>query len=197
MYYGIYKNIRDASWLCLNDFKISTLPVDIISLARAAGIRIIKNSDVGILEGDENGRAISINEGWTVIYNDALSAPAARYTIAHELGHIFLGHDTARIKYADIQSFNNTKAAEDQADSFAARLLCPACVIWALGLNSPEDIARYCGVELLLAQSRYDRIKLLNKRGKYLTSPLERKVFERFGEYINAELAKKEPPTHP
>ena len=46
MYYGLYKGIRNSAWKCLEDFKIDSLPVDVLKITRAAGIRVIKNSAV-------------------------------------------------------------------------------------------------------------------------------------------------------
>lgn len=191
MYYGIYKNVRGSAWKCLSDFEISTLPTDIIKIAKAAKIRMVKNSDVGVLEGDELARTVAIENTMTVIYDDQATTESIRYSVAHELGHIFLGHETAKIKYSNARSVKQTSSAEKQADSFAVRLLCPACVLWALGLESPEEIAEYCRVELSVAQKRHERMKLLRKRDKFLTDPAEQKVFDRFKRYIDGELEKR------
>ncbi len=191
MYYGIYKNVRNSAWQCLNDFNISTLPIDIASIAKTSGIRIIKNSSVWLLEDNENGRSLYINGVWHIVYNDSSPTAMTRYTIAHELGHILLGHETATVKYTNTKSFKTSSSAEDQADMFAKRLLCPACVIWALELSSAEEIAKYFYVDIDTATERCKRIKVLNKRGKYLTDDLERQVFEHFRDYIEDERKKR------
>ena len=56
MYYKIYKDIRNAAWQCLLDFEIDTLPVDVLKIAKVAGIRVIKNSVVKILKDEEKAR---------------------------------------------------------------------------------------------------------------------------------------------
>ena len=191
MYYGVYANVRGSAWRCLNDFNISSLPVDVIGIAKAADIRMVKNSDIGSLEGDELASTVAIEDTLTIIYDDQAPIEGVRYSIAHELGHIFLGHETSKIKYSNALGFKQTASAEKQANSFAVRLLCPACIIWALGLDSPEDIAQYCRVDISVAKSRYERMKTLNKRNKFLTDPLEKELFERFGEYVEIERKKK------
>ena len=54
-YYGVYKSCRDAAWRCHIDFCICSLPVSLLSLAHAAGIRIIKDSDACELRENESG----------------------------------------------------------------------------------------------------------------------------------------------
>ncbi len=73
---------------------------------------------------------------------------------------------------------------ETDADSFAIRLLAPACVLWGLGLHTPDEIAAVCDLPLDIAKVRAKRMKELYERDKFLKKPLERKVFEQFREYI-------------
>ncbi len=188
MYYGIYASVRGSAWKCLNDFGIASLPTDVMKIAKSAHIRMVKNSDIGALEGDELARTVAIDDMLTIIYDDQAPTESIRYSISHELGHIFLGHETAKIKYSNSRTFKQTAAAEKQADSFAVRLLCPACIIWALGLDSPEEIAELCRVDLSVAKSRHERMKLLKGRNKFLTDPSEKELFERFRNYIDTTL---------
>ena len=53
--YGIYRNVRNAAWQCLIDNNVTALPVDLFKIATAAGIKVIKNTDVGMLAGNESG----------------------------------------------------------------------------------------------------------------------------------------------
>ena len=90
--YGRYKNIRNASWQALIDFQVSKLPVMLTDIAKQAGIKIIKNSDCRVLSNNQIGLSIYANNKWYIIYDDRNSKERCRFTIAHELGHIFLGH---------------------------------------------------------------------------------------------------------
>ena len=155
------------------------------------GVRVVKEKDVRVLAEREHGRTFCDNEGnWTIVYRDSCSAEKARYIIAHELGHILLGHRLSLDKYIGRRSFCKKPPAEKQADMFAVRLLCPACVIWGLGLSSPQEIAEYCRVEMWIAEQRFERMKILNTRGKYLTDPVERELYEKYSKYI--EEARRE-----
>ena len=112
-----------------------------------------------------------------------------RVAIAHELGHIFLGHELTAGIYG--HTFNSRKPkAEEQADAFAARLLCLACVLRGLDIHTVADIEKVCIISIAEAKKRAERMKLLYERQKFLTSPLERKLFEQFSNYISENKIK-------
>lgn len=180
MYYAIYQNVRNSAWQCLLDFQIDKLPVDVLKIANAANIHVIKNSLIQDLLPGEHGKAYFNGWKWIIIYDDLQPAVASRFTLAHELGHIFLGHHLAYVKYREFQEFQNVGKAEKQADSFAQRLLCPACVLWGLNLHTTDEIAQYCRVPLKIAQARAKRMKKLYERGKFLTHPLEKEIYDNF-----------------
>ena len=184
MYYGSYRRVRNSAWRCLVDFKLNSLPIDVLHVAFSAKIRVIRNSLVHDLLPGENGKTYFDGKRWTIIYDDLNSTELARYTIAHELGHIFLGHELQHSKYADTKEIKQTPAAEKHADAFAVRLLCPACVIWRMDLHTANEIARYCRVERSLAASRARRMKTLYTRGRFLTDSLERQIDAQFESYI-------------
>lgn len=184
MIYGIYKNIRDAAWQCLIDYGIASLPVDLIKIKNSAGIKLSKNSEVHELSGGESGLCIFNGDDWYIVYDDEATKGRRRFTIAHEFGHIFLGHELAK-GYHGRRTFNTYKPKDEtEADTFAARLLAPACVLWGLDLHKWEDIARVCDISEAAAKIRAERMAILYGRQKFLTSPLERKVYEQFQTFI-------------
>lgn len=185
MYYGMYKGIRDGAWRCLLECKITTLPVDVISIAKAVGVSVKRESNAKILLPGENGKLMCHNDEWILIYNDSNPAEISRFTIAHELGHFLLGHHEKYEKYKDTRDTSKKSQSEQQADMFACRLLCPACVLWGLDLHTPEDIAHYCGIEISIANERAQRMKLLYERNKFLTSPREIQLYEAFKPFID------------
>ena len=136
--YGIYQNIRDSAWKCLIDNRIDSLPVNILQIAQAANVHVIKNSVVDILFPGENGRSYYDGNYWYIIYDDRNPLELSRFTIAHELGHYFLGHELKYVQFAHTQEVAQKPISEEQADRFAIRLLCPACVLWGLDLHTPE-----------------------------------------------------------
>lgn len=185
--YGIYQNIRDRSWRCLIDNKISSLPVDVLKIAENSNVRVIKNSIVNVLLPNENGRSYYDGTYWYIVYNDLNPVEISRFTIAHELGHYFLGHELKYVKYAHTREIAPKPKSEIQADRFAIRLLCPACVLWGLDLHTPNDIARYCKVDLDVATQRTRRMKFLYDRNKFFTNPLEQEVYNQFQSFIQSE----------
>lgn len=189
MLYGSYKNARNAAWQCLLDFDIRELPVKPSTIAKQLGIKIIKNSSINELSEGESGATYLINSKWYIVYNDTEPRQRSRFTVAHELGHILLGHIMCDKHYA--RTFDTSRPTiEQEADVFAARLLAPACVLWALNVHTPQDISELCDISLAAAQVRSERMEILYSRNKFLQRPLEKAVYDNFKEYIQKQTAK-------
>ena len=184
MNYGIYQNVRNASWRCLIDCKVNSLPVPISRVCEFHGGKTVNDSDVHILKNGQSGKVIVDGNTFIIIVNDNESIQRIRFTIAHELGHYLLGHlgsDKANFN----REYNNIKPIQEtEADMFAARLLSPACVLWGINAHTAEQIAAVCNISLTAAGYRAERMELLLKRGKFLTSPLEQQVYKQFENYI-------------
>lgn len=181
--YARYQKARNASWQTLIDYKVFALPVDVVDIANKAGISIVKDSDVHELNDNELGAGIFDGEKWFIVYDDAMVKGRIRFTIAHELGHIFLGHPLK--EHNSRKFFDASKpAVETQADIFASRLLSPACVLWGLQVHTVDEIMNLCQVSRKAAQIRLERMEELYKRNRFLTSPLEKQVFDQFHDFI-------------
>ena len=181
--YGTYANVRDSAWQVLIDYNIRSLPVSVVDIACASDISIIKNTDVDELKSSEVGASIFDGEKWYIVYDNTVSKERIRYTIAHELGHIFLGHPL-KLGYHARTIDTDKPETERQADMFAIRLLAPACVIWGLDLHSAEEIQKFFNISYSAAKARASRMQILYERNKFLLSGLERKVYANFEEYI-------------
>lgn len=192
MFYGSYRNLRNGTWQCLIDCHVCFLPIDVLQITRATNIRVIRNSLVADLRAGEQGKSYFNGSHWFIIYDDSLPTVEARFTIAHELGHIFLGHDLTYAKFSPAKEFETQTKSEQQADMFAIRLLSPACLLWALDLRSAEQIAEVCRIPLAAAEERAKRMKTLFRRNCFLQDPLEEQLYERFKPYLTEYLAKKE-----
>ena len=183
MIYGAYKYVRDAAWQCLIDFYITALPVDLLKITTEANIKVLKNSDFRMLSSYESGACILDGDQWYLIYNDADPIGRRRFTIAHELGHIFLGHELRNGRYGRTFSYAKPQS-ESEADAFATRLLAPACVLWGLDLHTPQEIARVCNISMTAAKLRAERMAVLYERQKFCSSALERRLYKQFKPYI-------------
>ena len=93
------------------------------------------------------------------------------------MGH--LGTEPLARSHNDI-----TQPEEYAAERFAADVLMPACVLWGLQAFDSDAIAALCNVSQSAAQRRSERMQILRERDKFLTSPLERQVFQQFKKFI-------------
>lgn len=181
MNYGQYKNARNASWQCLIDYKISSLPVKVSRIAKQANIVLLKNSAVNLLDENESGTTLMQNDKLYIIYADKQSPQRCRFTIAHELGHIFLGH----LFNKNGKGFLTTDDTESSANTFARDLLAPACVLHELQVLTAPEILQLCNISLEAATYRAERMKELERRNAFYKHQLERQVKKQFSNFIN------------
>lgn len=179
-----YQNIRNSVWQVLLDSNVRSAPVNVVKIACSSGITVFKNSDVNELHYGEMGASILDGDKWYIVYDDTVSRGIIRFTIAHELGHIFLEHPLKLGYHARTIDTQKTEA-ERQADMFAIRLLVPACVVWGLRIHSPKEIQRVFDISDSAARARASRMAVLYKRNKFLSSKLEQQVYQNFKEYIS------------
>ncbi len=183
--YKRYQNARDAAWRALIDFHVCELPVSLSRICKDLGIAILDNKNANELQPGENGIAVMQKDKWYIIFDDTDIYGKQRFTIAHELGHILMGHEMKNGYYT--RRDNIAKPADEtEADIFASRLLAPACVLWGINAQTAEQISEVCSISHAAAKIRAERMEVLRKRGKFLTSPLERHVYQQFESYIQS-----------
>ncbi len=121
----------------LLDCGINTFPVDLTKILKAYNIKLCKYNDY-------DDEAINSKDGFTenvegvyiIHYNYYInSKKRKRFTIAHELGHIMLGHIKVRNILCRGGDIN-----EEEANFFARCLLAPECIINALDTSKDIDI---------------------------------------------------------
>lgn len=149
-------------------------------------IKVIRNGDVKLLRPLESGCSLVDKQGkWTIVYDDAETLGRTRFTIAHELGHILLGHEL-EAGFGHYRKISEGKPiTETQADEFAARLLAPACVLWALDVFGTDEIAELCEISHKAAEFRAKRMAVLKGRNMFLTHPLEKQLYKNFEPWIS------------
>jgi Zn-dependent peptidase ImmA (M78 family) len=124
-------------------------PIEPLNVAGYLGIDVYETHFT-----DEDGENVSgivaIEEGQPVIYVSASDVSVRkRFTIAHEIGHVHLGHLTHKENNELIDDEKRLRSAnwnmeEKQANAFAAQLLMPAALIRQAinkGHNSVEELA--------------------------------------------------------
>lgn len=179
MNYRDYCNSRDLAWRILINESVHSLPVDILRLCRQLGIKVV----YFIPKDDSDGKCTIINDTPYIFVNRNCSKQRKRFTIAHEIGHILLGH-VGKYQLVNREPSANDNTIEQSANVVASRLLAPACVLWGCGVRNADHIVKLCDISKPSAEYRMIRMRELYQRDKFLTSPLERQVYKQFQDFI-------------
>lgn len=180
MNYKKYKQSRDLVWEILIREGITELPVNVVSLCRKMGIRVQYYTP----QDDNDGCSTILLGTPRIFVSNRRSPERQRFTIAHELGHILLGHIGGGVALVNREPSPTDNPIEHEANVFASRLLAPACVLWGLDLHDATDIARVCRISMQAAAYRAQRMEELYRRNNFLLHPLERRVYQQFWPYI-------------
>lgn len=184
--YHDYKIARNKAWETLIKCNITSLPINLATIARLNNITILKYSNSKQnLTGD--GFSLNVNNVNVIYYNDKKPKTRIRFTLAHELGHCLLGHLKVGKTYNrnSEKDFDGMDIYEMQANVFARDILMPATVLHSLDIKSFEDISRICNVSEQSAKIRYERLLELEKRNMFNRHPLEKQVYKQFQKYID------------
>ena len=202
--YAQYQNARDAAWRALLDLPEKKLPVDADALAKKLGVEIhpFPGKEQALLHNLVNRAAagpcvsLRIRRAWHIFLRaNAFDESHRRFAVAHELGHLLLGHETetlapgvrcfaARESTGDV--LEDTQEMDDYyADVFAIRLLAPAFALHEMHIDSSGGIMRLCGLPPHAAALRAERMELLNERDAFYTHILETKARNAFMPWLN------------
>lgn len=185
MNYDDYQTSRDLAWQILRREKICALPVDAVETCKRLGIKVLEHTELDPKVGD--GLSCILGGVPYVFIRSGQSRQRRRFTVAHELGHILLGH-VGKYQLVNREPSPHDDPVEQAANIFAARLLAPACVLWGCRVSSAAEIAALCDISTTAAGIRWERMQELYKRGEFLTSDIERKVYRQFKRYIRGHL---------
>lgn len=145
-----------------------SLPIDINRIAQAHGIKIISFSkctelydmDIGDIYRNISHMGFSFldEQHYICAINEkACGKQRRRWTTAHELAHVFLGH-------IDGAAAPMPAEYEKAADRFTAELLAPLCVLHFCSVASAEEIAMLTGLSAQAAQIRWRELCTLRRR---------------------------------
>ena len=185
MNYKRYQRSRDLAWEILNREQICSLPVDVLQICRRLGMKVLEHAELAPEVGD--GFSCILGGVPYVFIRPGQSRQRCRFTVAHELGHILLGH-VGKYELVNREPSPHDDPVEQAANIFAARLLAPACVLWGCRVSSAAEIAAICDISATAAGVRWERMQILLTRGKFLTSDIERQVYRQFKGYIRGYL---------
>ena len=187
--YDIYKQARDMAWKFLIENNVTELPIDLLEVCKKNGYHLLLDSKHKYLEEHDRGISFLRDGQWYIEVNSSDNILIRRYTFAHEIGHIYLNHLLCNGRYGrtfGVQGVPKT-TQEYQAERFAIDILAPACVLWGLDLHTAKDISEACNISMTAAQRRAERMAVLYQRNRFLTSPLEKQVFQQFKPFIKSK----------
>ena len=190
MEYTSYQKSRNLSWEILINEGVTALPVSMTEICKKLEIDVILTGSLG-RSGD--GKTLMLNGIPHVLLDETTSSERQRFTLAHEVGHILLGH-VGKYNLVNREPSPNDNPIEQEANVLASRLLAPACVLWALDIHSADEIAELCKISKAAAQFRAERMAVLyareqqffKEKGKscFLLSPLEQQVYNQFQPFV-------------
>jgi len=144
-----HRRIENVALRVLEDFKIDRPVVDVVKIANGLGVEV---KEVHMPKGYEEVAGF-YEKASKVIYVEENDPPQRKlFSIAHELGHIFLGHQQATVLYRIIKEDQLYSGLEQEANSFAAHLLMPVHMLryymdrYDLGKSDYAKLATIFGV---------------------------------------------------
>lgn len=155
---------KDALNLLI-DYGFIKFPIDVFDLAiKAFGAKIIKYSSLekeklGKIKGyDETKDGFTVTEHlsdgtirYTIYYDDKSNPSRQRYTIGHEIKHLFY------------QEENPSKKDEEGAEYFSKVLIAPKCLIIKNNIKTVNEIENVFGLSY---EASYHHLNGINNRRK-------------------------------
>ena len=196
--------MRTTPWDLLLRCGVAALPVRVAPLCRALGVglcsysqgyELLRRLRLGACLHDSDGFLFRLDAVPVIFYNQSRPVCRQRFTVAHELGHLALGHSGPLLHRT---AGRPDSPAERAANSFAADLLSPPCVLGALGVASAPQIARLCRISTQAAACRMDQLRRRyppwgqwTALGYPPLSPQENQLCRRFAPFIQAVRARQ------
>lgn len=135
--------------------------------------------------------------GYIIYYNDLneafMKSYRYRFSIAHELGHIFMEHLTderTRIIKSGLTDLEYS-LLEREADKFASYLLCPYSALKGKKVNDYKDIQRICNASAEASKIAYKNLEWwLRNRGLKNISDLTYDILfmDDYDDWINSKF---------
>ena len=208
IYFANYAKAVKTAVEVLEDYEIPQAPVDlqIIFNALCREISLVtygqfmastgKSFDEVVQFFDSSLGACCYNyqtSQYIIFYNDSMSREVNRFTLAHELGHIFLEHH----QKAGTEILNRTfiskpqyKEYENEANAFARNLLSPAPLAW-IAIDEGKSRTQNYDIEMafdISGSASNVRVNMLRRDLRDYNDEMKRKVHKlhlRYSHYCN------------
>ncbi|MFP7444316.1 ImmA/IrrE family metallo-endopeptidase [Bacillus infantis] len=188
----------------VNDFfikeNIDNFPIDPFSIIKTNNWGVISYSELAKEHGvnvseivsafqSEDGYTIYDGSNFTIAYNDTVQSNGRiRFTLMHEIGHIYMGHliefDETILRRSTLTE-EKYKVLEQEANTFARNSLAPATVVRRLNLKTEMDIIHYFDISQQAAKVRLESI-ILDLRA--IVGSVTRFQLNHFNNFINRYL---------
>ena len=184
--YYQYQRSKNLALQTLINENVTSLPVITTRICRNLGI-VVKHFKSPILD---SGYSFIIKGQPYILVNKLESPARQRFTIAHELGHILLGH-VSECGFQKRSCVEKDKDIETQANVFASRLLAPSCVLLFCNITSCYDIKQLCNISLEASQYRLKSLNYRSYKNILLNSKLEIQLSYQFVDFIKKHKHKE------
>ncbi len=120
-------------------------------------------------------------KSYVLCYDDNAPANEIRWTLTHEIGHIVLSHVSPSCPILARNGIGNV-FYEMEADNFALRVLCPACILQECRVDTLDSIVNMCGIPCSCARSALTYVQRFSADRQ--TAPLVSRLKCRFADFI-------------
>lgn len=159
----LYQNMGAVSYPIQPKLILQCIPKNcrILSYQKMAEVTGCAIHDIAVLCKSNSGATHYDPETnrYLILYNTDMNSGRVRWTLAHEMGHIYLGHlkaiEEAEIAYTESRGFYDQ--FESEADYFAWNLLAPLPIMREMGIRSTSEIKLTYGLSTQAAALQYDR----------------------------------------
>lgn len=169
--YARYDYCNQRACDFLEEFKITTFPVDVEEIIRRNKWGLVKYSELmgyfgcdrmKVIQclGSEDGFTTWDGDNYTISYNDdSILGNRIRFTLMHEIGHVYLNHlidfESTQIYRGSLTKAEN-KVLENEANAFARNVLVPTSMLQHLTNKNINNVAHRFGITPSAAQTRLE-----------------------------------------
>lgn len=171
--YARYGYCYTKSCEFLEEFKIKAFPINVLEIVHQQKWGLVPYSEfmnefhcdrqtvIRIL-GSSDGYTIWDGTNYSIAYNDDPKlGDRIRFTIMHEIGHIYLSHlldfEATKIYRGSLTKSEN-RVLENEANAFARNVLSPVSMYLTLKNKSVLNVAHTFGISTAAAEARIDFI---------------------------------------
>lgn len=193
-------SITIAAWETLIKNNVTSMPIRPAQIAQEMGISVFEYSEFSRATGRNlndiqekygaDGFTQMIDDEHVIFYNQEHCPGRVRWTLAHELGHIILGH-TFGVTGALTRQGKKKDFYDIQADNFAARLLCPESVVHLCGVESQYELQELTDLSNIASKYAWQDLCERRMRGDFILAGIEKILVQQFQQCIAEYIADK------